>query len=286
MLDFVPASEKQLNHFDEHGYLVVRNALDSEMVAKLIAVSDRLVDSDIEQNRQRKPDGLYDGYRNCISLDEAYIPLLAHPTIFPLVVQLLGGNLHLITSHLIYKHPDPPGTPPTRREPHWHRDYGIANRDMGNATASRIILKCAYYLTDLSQPNSGVTLVAPGSNRLTEPIEIPDGAVDPVNVAEPLLNPGDCLIFENRTWHAGGSNLTSWIRKTVMFGYGYRWIMPIDYRQQEASMMDKMTRFERFLVGGRWDEGTHYVSNGGTNPLNEWCEAHGVPFTRFSGPGG
>ena len=63
--------------------------------------------------------------------------------------------------------------------------------------------------TDLSEPNSGVTLVAPGSNHLTEPIEIPEGQADPLGAVEPLLNPGDCLIFENRTWHAGGANLSN-----------------------------------------------------------------------------
>ena len=71
-----------------------------------------------------------------------------------------------------------------------------------------------------------------------------------------------------------------------MFGYGYRWIMPIDYRAQDPELLEKMTRFERFLVGDRWDEGTHYVSNGGTNPLKDWCAEHQVPFTRFAGPNG
>lgn len=286
MLPFIPAKQEQIEEFDKNGYLIVRNALDPQSVSTLIEAGDSLIGSGIERNRQSKTSGLYEAYRNCIDTNDAFIPLLAHPTIFPLVVQLLGGNMHLLTSHLIYKHPDPPGTPPTQREPHWHRDYGTANRDMGNANASRIMLKCAYYLTDLSEPNSGITLVAPGSNHLTTEMEIPDGQVDPVNAVEPLLNPGDCLIFENRTWHAGGTNLVGWTRKTVMFGYGYRWIMPIDYRQQEPHLFDKMSRFERFLVGDRWDEGTHYVSNGGTNPIQAWCAEHGIPFTRFAGPNG
>ena len=105
-------------------------------------------------------------------------PLLTNEKILSVVVQLLGAHIQLMTSHLIYKYPDPPGTPNTARSPGWHRDYARAKKVLGNGVP-RILLKCAYYLTDLSEPNSGATLVAPGSNQLVEAIEIPEGQTDP-----------------------------------------------------------------------------------------------------------
>ena len=34
--------------------------------------------------------------------------------------------------------------------PGWHRDYAQATNDMGNAAIPRLLVKCAYYLTDLT----------------------------------------------------------------------------------------------------------------------------------------
>ncbi len=284
MLPYNPIDAAQLAHFDQQGYLVVRNALDSNAISSLIEASDRLIASNHQVNRQRTANGLYDGFRNAVTLDDAYIPLLTHPTILPIVVQLLGANLHLMTSHLIYKHPDPRGTPATHRTPGWHRDYAQAMNDLGHYSIPRIELKCAYYFTDLSQPNTGATLVAPGSNHLQAPIEIPAGQVDPAHTVEPLLNPGDCLIFENRTWHAGATNLSNWIRKGIMIGYGYRWVMPMDFRKQEAAFVERLSPLERYLVGEQWDDEVSFQPNGGANPVKSWCQEHGLPVARHFGP--
>lgn len=280
MIEFVPITTEQQKQFDQKGFLIIRQAIREEIIAKLTAAGDRLIDSDLITNRQQREDGRYDGFRNCVTLDDSFIPLITHPTILPLIVQLLGANLHLMTSHLIYKSPEILGTPPTRRSPGWHRDYYQAMNDLGHYSIPRIVLKCAYYLTDLSQPNSGATMVAPGSNQLKEPMEIPADQVDPVSAVEPSLHPGDCLIFENRTWHAGAANLTNRIRKAVMIGYGYRWIMPMDFRQQEQKFVEKLNPLERYLVGESYDDVKTFQVDGGSNPLRDWCQQYGVPLTR------
>ncbi|MYF75583.1 MAG: hypothetical protein F4175_20090, partial [Gemmatimonadetes bacterium] len=80
----------------------MRRALDQKTVAHLLETCDRFIDSDIKTNRQTRENGYYDGFRNCIALDDAFLSLLTHPKIFPMVVQFLGAYLHLTTSHLIY----------------------------------------------------------------------------------------------------------------------------------------------------------------------------------------
>ena len=285
MLEYAPIPEEQIREFDEKGYLIVRNVLDGETISRLEEASDGLIASDMEINRQRNPGAFYDGFRNAITLDDAYLPLLTHPKILPLVVHLLGSNLQLMTSHLIYKYPNPSDTPETHRAPGWHRDYMQAMMALGHYSIPRIELKCAYYFTDLSQPKSGATMVTPGSNLLTEPIEIPDGQPDPANAVEPLLNPGDCLLFENRTWHAGAVNLTDRTRKGIMIGYGYRWVMPMDFRRQGEDFVARLTPLERFLVGEQYDDVKGFQPDGGANPLADWCKQHNVPTARHFGPG-
>lgn len=281
MLDFVPLTEEQRRSFDDDGYLILRNVLDSDTIEALIEVGDRLVSSDIRRNRQQDVPGIYDGFRNVLDMDPVFTPLINHPKVLPIVIQLLGANLQVSTSHLIYRWKDDPDTPPTRRLPGWHRDNGRTRLDLGEKGYPRMGLKAAFYLTDLSEPNSGMTLMAPGSHLLKEKLVIPPGQPDPDNAVEPLLNPGDVAIFEYRTWHAGGANLRGITRKAAMIGYHYRWLKPMDYLQQPAHVLERMDTLQRYLVGEKADETEEFKPDGGWNPLADWCKEHGVVADRL-----
>ena len=282
-MEFVKITPEQKRQFDEEGYLIMRNALDAESVSALIEAGDRLIASDRQLNRQRRPGGKYDGFRNCVSMDEAFLPLITNPRTFSIVAQLLSPHLSLLTSHLIYRQPDPPGSPDTERLPGWHRDHYMSMRDLGDQHIPRHSLKVAYYLTDLSEPNSGVTMMAAGSNQLKQRMEIAPGQVDPASKVEPLLNPGDAVFFENRTWHAGAANLTERTRKAVMIGYSYDWITPTDYRQQDPQMVEKLTPMQRALVGEPVDDNPAFDFTGGASPIAEWCAANGYHFKSRQG---
>ncbi len=276
---YTKLTDEQRQQFRDEGYLIVRNALDDDRIDRLIEAGDRLIATEERFNRYQTSE-FYDGFRNCIAMDDAFIPLLTNDVTLPLVIQLLGSNLQLSTSHLIYRYPDPPGTSDSIRRPGWHRDGGRTQLDLGQDNYPRLGLKCAFYLTDLREPNSGVTMLAPGSNRLTERVEIADGETDPANALEPLLNPGDCVIFEYRTWHAGAPNFTDRTRKCVMIGYCYRWLKPMDFVKQELSFLDKLSEIEKYLVGEEVDDTQEFQPGGGYNPLNEWCQLHGVEQNR------
>lgn len=277
---FTKLTDEQRQQFRDEGYLIVRNVLDGDMISRLIEAGDRLIATD-ERLSRFKTSEFYDGFRNCITMDDAFVPLLTNAVTLPLAIQLLGSNLQLSTSHLIYRHPDPPGTPDTIRRPGWHRDGGRTQLDLGQDNFPRLGLKCAFYLTDLSEPRSGVTMLAAGSNKLTERIEIPEGKTDPVTAIEPLLNPGDCVIFEYRTWHAGAPNFTEITRKCIMIGYCYRWLKPMDYIKQDFTFLEKLSDIEKYLVGEEVDDTLEFQPTGGINPLNEWCAKYGVETDRL-----
>jgi len=284
-MEFVQIRPEQKRQFDEEGYLIMREAIDGETVSALIEAGDRLIASDRELNRQRRPGGLYDGFRNCVSMDPAFLPLITNPKVFSIVAQLLSPYLSLLTSHLIYRHPDPPGAPDTERIPGWHRDHYMSMRDLGDQQIPRHSLKVAYYLTDLSEPNTGVTMMAARSNQLKAPIDIPEGQVDPETKVEPLLNPGDCVFFENRTWHAGAANLSDRTRKAVMIGYSYDWVIPTDYRRQAPELVEKLSPIERYLVGEPVDDNPNFDFTGGDNPIDDWCVENGYHYKPKQGVG-
>lgn len=280
MLADPPLTTSEIEHFDEQGYLIVRGALDADQVAKLTDAGDRLLASDLRTGRQTAADGRYDGFRNTIALDPAFAELIDHPRILPAVVQLLGADLQIMTSHLIHKKQDPADLPDTARLPGWHRDYAIAMRTMGHLAIPRLLVKCAYYLTDLSEPGRGATMVLPGSQLLTGQPPVAEGAADPEGAVEPSLQPGDCLIFENRTFHAGALHRGPEIRKAIMMGYGYRWVMPMDYRAQAPEFLAGLTPLRRYLAGGEFEEVEEFLPAGGRNPLAEWCQQQDLPASR------
>src|SRR5580693_1640306 len=98
-MEFTPLTPALRERFDADGFLILRGVLDRSTVDTLAAAGDRLIESNLQQYRQRSKDGLYDGFRNCIALDDAFMPLLMHPKVVPLVIQLMSPNVMLVTSH-------------------------------------------------------------------------------------------------------------------------------------------------------------------------------------------
>lgn len=275
-MQFTPITAEQRRQFTEEGYLIVRQAIGKDLVAKLLEAGDRMVATDQQLNRCPSHDKTTDGFRNVISMDDAFLPLLMNPTTVPLIVQLFGPRIQLATSHLIYRLPDPAGK---KCKPGWHRDIMHTPDDLGHAHVPRMEVKCAYYLTDLSEPNSGSTVFAPGSHLLKEHLKIDPATGNPEKYLEPRLQPGDAVLFENRTFHAAGSNLSGRTRKAVMFGYSYRWLRPMDYLTQPPELVEKVDEIGKQLLCATADPLGRFIPGGGAEPLIRWCEQHKIHYS-------
>ena len=58
-MNFTPLTDEQRRSFDQDGYLIVRNALNAESVARLVAAGDRLMDGfEFEGFYAHRRDGL------------------------------------------------------------------------------------------------------------------------------------------------------------------------------------------------------------------------------------
>ena len=269
-------TEDQRRQFEEEGYLVVRGVLEQSEIERLTEKSDTLLASDSQKNRlvwERS-----DGFRNLIGRDDVFIPLIKNEKVLPLIVEILGYNIRLLSSHVIYRLPDSPETPDTMRSPTWHRDIAGSTHDLGHDKTPRMEIKAAFYLTDCRKPTSGATLICPGSNNLKDPPPFAEGAPDPEGVVEPSLAPGDALLFENRTWHAGGLNRSGRTRKCLIYGYGFRWLAP-DV-PIESDVVAKLAEDEIAyqLAGGVNTPAGRYVPGAGNEPLKNWCREQGIPL--------
>jgi ectoine hydroxylase-related dioxygenase (phytanoyl-CoA dioxygenase family) len=210
-----------------------------------------------------------------------FVELLACKKLLPYLVRLLGADIKLLTSHLIYREPREPQNGEAVNAG-WHRDFIQAQRSLGHEKIPRLDIKVAFCLNDLQEDNSGGTLFIPGSHKLKEGLQIPSKKL-PEGVVEPHLKKGDCVIFENRTWHAGGLNLSKNTRKVVMFGYTYTWINSYDFDSQPDSIIAKAKELYGDVglqLLGALPSPVEFDYNYQDKPLIEWAKDNNVSTYR------
>jgi len=269
-MEFVQLTETQRRDFEENGYLIVRSAIDSEMIQRLIEAGDRLMESFEYHN-------YYAHRRDGLVQEPAFADLATQSKAVPLILQLLGTNIHITNTALIHKHPQAPKKPDNRN---WHRDVGV-HLDVGHAGCPRVGLKVGYCLTDFSAPNSGATWFIRKSHKLSKPLGIREGDVDPPVYDEPLLHAGDAFLFESRIYHAAGLNFRENISKVVIYGYHYRWIKPDYYLryyndslQPDETLVENLDNLGRQFLGASIDTQGRHDPNGVHWAGSEWASAH------------
>ena len=267
-MDFVKLRDDQRRFFDEEGYLVVRDALRAEEVARLTEACDSMMAKYDERGR------VYKQFRDGIVDAPIFRSLIAHSGTVPLVIQLLSPEIHLQNTAIIYK--DPEGAAiaePTRA---WHRDIGIT-QEIGHARQPRVGIKVCYCLTDFPAPDSGMTRFARKSHLLDEPLGIPKGERDPPEVVQPICTAGDVVFFENRIFHTKSPNLSDRTSKVVIYGYSYNWIRNGFYLENLGDdIVADLTDIEKQLLDVKLSDHPNWRARPNTHPLADWAEEHGV----------
>ena len=277
-MDFVPLTKTQRQEFDANGYLVVPGALDAKTVQRLTEAGDRLM-STFEY------EGFYAHRRpGLVQEEDIFASLVTNTSTISLVAQLLGPNIHLTNTALIYKYPQPSNALTSRN---WHRDLGV-QLDIGHKHLPRLGLKVGYCLTDFTEPNSGATLFVRKSHSWPEPLAIPKGKVDPPVFDEPRLHAGDAFLFENRIYHAPALNFTDTVAKVAIYGYHYCWVKPDYYLQYyndklqpDEPLLAKLDNVGRQLLGAQEDTKGRIAPNGIHWALEEWAAHHNITLQRY-----
>ncbi|MDT0318559.1 phytanoyl-CoA dioxygenase family protein [Streptomyces millisiae] len=268
-----PPEPDTLAAFERDGYVILRDAITPRWREQAAGAAMRLLDSGRTAGRDRSADGK-DGFRGIVAMDDTFLPLVANPAVLPTLVALLSTDLHLMSSNLIHLPSIPPGGQRTIRIPTrhgWHRDMSAATRDLGSETIPRLSIKAAYFLSDPA-PDAGITMFVPGSHTRTGPVTVPEGAIDPPDALTPDIGPCDTVLFENRTWHAGGLNTSDHPRLAIMMQYGYRWLAPLDDPAPDLLQREELRDVERQLLGApdRNPDGSVTQEGNGAKPLRDW----------------
>ena len=267
------ATDEQLKAFNDMGYLVVEDAISTEMVDALEEVADR-VDAEERTKKGLAPHKLLSKFRTVVE-DDLLLELLDNKKVFPLLWDILGWNIQLYISHLIMYPPEPPDTPRVTKAAHWHQDGGRPVPEM-ERPHPRLSLKVSYWLTDVTDRDNGAMRLIPGSHKLnTRPPNSdnnPDG--DPEGAMDLLVKRGTAVLFDRRMWHSRGWNFSDVTRKVLFMGYSYRWLRGLDYNLMPAELLEKCDPIRRQLLGDGVDVKGWWQPTDADVPLKTWIAEH------------
>ena len=267
-------SEEQLQHFDQQGYLIVENALPQSLVSELEGCVDRIHQEQLDEKEvTTEPKNFF--YRDFLGRDLRLTNLLDWYRTFPKIWGILGWNIYSYHSHLIVT---PPGSPAELDEYghlRWHQDVGRVKVDIKSQPPPRLMLKVVYWLSDCSEPNRGNLYIIPGSHLIDTLDKSNDGSL-PEGATAICCKPGDAAFFDGRLWHARSSNESEITRKGLFYGYGYRWLRPMDNMTIPPKIFNNSSPIRQQLMGGGMSAGGHFGPKDGDVPLKVWLEEHGI----------
>jgi ectoine hydroxylase len=243
--DLTPQQRQQ---WDEEGYLLVAGALSADEVGALLGAADRAVarsQGRIDQGGAGVTQQAFKMIR-AVEQDAALDLLIDHHATLPVLIGLLGPSLQVLGTEIFVRLPAP------GREPliAWHKDGGPAlSRILCQPGNPVLQLKIQYFLTDLSEPDSGNFLLVPGSHRRPFPADGRVPARDLAQAVQVRARPGDALIFPWALWHAVAPNHSGRVRKSVTLRWGQLFCRPYDFEQLPASLLARWTPRQRRLFG-------------------------------------
>ena len=263
------ATKDQLAFFEDQGYLIVKDALEPELLGRLNEAVDRVAERERDQkelieDKNRHP-AMVSKFRIVVE-DDTFLDLLDNPTTFPLLWEILGWNIQLYISHLILYPPEQKGG--EIRKGHWHQDGGRPVTEM-ERPQPRLSLKISYWLSDVDTPEHGAFTIIPGSHKLDA---LPEGAQEDEGVLPVCVRAGDAVLFDRRMWHRRGYNTSGVTRRVLFFGYSYRWLRGLDYNNLSEEILSKCDPIRRQLLGDGVDIKGWWQPTDADVPLKMWLE--------------
>ncbi len=256
---------EQERDFDEKGFIILEDFLQKEELGRLLSAIDEVA------VRVRKAKGLGPkepfSIRNALTHHDAFLDLIDHSRMLPLVVDAIGWNIQIRTTHLDYRPPYPKEmrvgeVGRGKGEDHdagyknvtWHPDLSgdyLFEAPSLDGRLPFMEVKVFYVFSDLSESNSGNLWLVPGSHkRKPDELRKDDRTIAPDEALELKLGPGTAVLWRTATWHCVGPNHSDKIRKVMHVGYHYRWLRPTDFiHQADSDLVARSSPIRRQLLG-------------------------------------
>ena len=157
----------------------------------------------------------------------------------------------------------------------WHTDGGSPQFAVQGVRPFQQ-LKVGYFLVDLPRSGMGSLAVVPGSHRRPAIGHRPAGTPDPEGAVELQVAAGDAVVFQQGLWHAGGCNTSEQVRRVIYFGYGARWLRPMDFAPETLppAFVQRLNPVQRQLMGVVSSPLGYYIPTPEDVPLRPLYKAH------------
>jgi hypothetical protein len=234
----------QREQFGRDGYLLFPGVLPQEEVDRIAGAVDRLYERDVLRSANPDPKRRMDAL-GVLHEDQVFIDLIDHPSMFGVVLDILGPYIQFGLATATVHPPNPVFTG------FLHVDGGPhLQRIRVSETSWPLQVKVLWFLTDVSAPDMGNIVFVPGSHLRPFPERagrIPDphmpGAV-------PLLGKaGDAYVFPHAIWHGPSPNRSGKARKTILYNYCQMFMRAYDFGTPYASLFGRCTPRQRRLLG-------------------------------------
>jgi ectoine hydroxylase-related dioxygenase (phytanoyl-CoA dioxygenase family) len=236
-------TRKQSYLFDLNGFLVIKSVFDAEMIERANAAIDAHADRMHERVGKLRTSALYGRESTQLKGDgqtgrkdmggmlgwaaphrEPFREVLCHPTLAPVLTDLLGVGYRLDHSPLLLAqeagaegHTLHGGAVTESGEPAWPLAYEFRHGRMRNQ-----LLTVCMQLREAG-PGDGGFCVVPGSHKSN--FAVPPALADLADpelagfVMQPVLRPGDCLIFSEAVLHGTLPWTAAHQRRTVIYRF-------------------------------------------------------------------
>ena len=186
----IAMTAQQERDFEDKGFIILEDFLYQDELDRLLSAICEVADR-VRQAKGLPPDATF-AVRNALAHHEAFLDLIDHPRILPLVVDAIGWNIQIRTTHLDYRPPYPKGQiesdkldikngPDHKgnyRNTVWHPDLAgdyIFEAPSLDGRLPFMEVKVFYVLSDQSTSNSGNLWLAPGTHdwrKFVRPAEL------------------------------------------------------------------------------------------------------------------
>jgi phytanoyl-CoA hydroxylase len=215
---------KDVDFYNENGYLLVRGVFNSEEVEKMRDGVDNIIEraSNAELDRNHTWQGNYlpeeelkqlvlKGYHDVHYHDASFTRAVNHPSMVSILSKLIGPNVQLHHSKMLVKPPEKGAAFPM------HQDYPYFPHTTHSMLAASIAI-------DEADTENGCLHVIPKSHKQGPLEHLGSHHLDheeyPVEMGKPCeAKAGDVLFFNYLTIHGSGINQSDRMRRNVLFQY-------------------------------------------------------------------
>ena len=245
-------TERERASLDEQGFVILEDVLPPGEVAELTTRID-----EIYARYGGEPGTGRLEVRNCLAQHPAFLRLVDDPRLLPIVVDLLGPNIKIRSTHLDVRPPLPPelasrelGRDRPGEPEEWHVDGPLYGYPTVDGVLPMMEVKLGFFLTDLLEPDSGTLCLVPGTHKLDyRVLADPELRVPPDAVFKVRVRAGAVVVFRTGIWHCVSPNLSARTRRVLYYAYTYRWVEASDYLAQPDALLATCTPVQRQLLG-------------------------------------